>query len=162
MRRVPTLLEKLQELAEQGKDVTVLDIDLMLDYTRVLYADLLEIRKVMPPKNELPDHEEQEVIIPEEKKKIAPVTPSEKYAEVPDIDIRSHIGINDKYVYISELFNDDKSAYDTAIKELNSFTSKDPAMDYVENQLSAKYNWNEESETVQSFYSLVISCFSRT
>lgn len=44
MQRIHTLLQKLQELAQQGDKNTVLEIDLMMDYTRVVYADLIEIR----------------------------------------------------------------------------------------------------------------------
>lgn len=159
MRRIPVLIEKLQELAEQGKDITVLDVDLMLDYTRVLYADLLEIRKVTPTpqtselpeaKQELPQAEEQEAI---------PATDT-KYAEITDIDIRTRIGINDKYLFISELFADDKSAYDNAIKKLNSFTQSSEAEEWIRQELHSKYNWSDENETVLSFYELVKNSFS--
>ena len=44
MQRIATLLQKLTELSTQGKPSQI-DIDLMLDYTRVIYADLLEERK---------------------------------------------------------------------------------------------------------------------
>ncbi len=42
--RIPTLLQKIAELADQPDRRTTIDVDLMLDYTRVLYADLLEWR----------------------------------------------------------------------------------------------------------------------
>ena len=42
--RIPTLLQKISELAEQPDRRGTIDVDLMLDYTRVLYADLLEWR----------------------------------------------------------------------------------------------------------------------
>ena len=45
MQRISTLIQKLSELAEQEKKLGLIDIDLMLDYTRVMYADLLEVRK---------------------------------------------------------------------------------------------------------------------
>lgn len=53
MQRVRAVIEKMQLLAERKADRTVIDIDLMLDYTRVLYADLLEIRNSMAARNEL-------------------------------------------------------------------------------------------------------------
>lgn len=158
MRRIPVLIEKLQELAEQGKDITILDVDLMLDYTRVLYADLLEIRKVTPTtlselpeaKQELPQAEQQEAI----------EAPNVKYANIPDADIRTYIGINDKYLFISELFADDKSAYDAAIKQLNSFTNADEAEKWVRDELHAQYSWTDDNKTVTVFYELVRKCFS--
>src|SRR5690606_13158324 len=124
MQRISTLLQKLTELSEQDAQPTVIDIDLMLDYTRVLYADLLELRKnaqlvtvtepvtdtaPLPPPP-IPDVQEETVSLP----------PEIKYADVPVIDIRTHIGINDKYLFINELFSGDKAAYDDAIKHLNT------------------------------------------
>ena len=53
MQRIATLLQKLTELSTQGKP-TQIDIDLMLDYTRVIYADLLEERKKLATENFVP------------------------------------------------------------------------------------------------------------
>ncbi len=44
MQRITTLLQKINELASKDKDAGVIDIDLMMDYTRVLYADLIDWR----------------------------------------------------------------------------------------------------------------------
>ena len=158
MRRIPVLIEKLQELAEQGKDITILDVDLMLDYTRVLYADLLEIRKVTPTsQTELPEAKQE---LPEAQHQEAIAAPDSKYASTPDIDIRTQIGINDKYLFISELFADDKSAYDNAIKKINSFTNADEAENWIKQELHIPRNWQDENETVVSFYQLVRKCFA--
>jgi hypothetical protein len=42
--RIPTLLQKISVLLEQTERPGVIEVDLMLDYTRVMYADLLEWR----------------------------------------------------------------------------------------------------------------------
>lgn len=44
MERIQSLLNKLQNLASQTGERQIIDIDLMLDYTRVIYADLLEAK----------------------------------------------------------------------------------------------------------------------
>lgn len=44
MQRIETLLQKVQEISSRGSKNTVIDIDLMLDYVKVVYADLLEMR----------------------------------------------------------------------------------------------------------------------
>lgn len=163
MRRVPQLLKKLQELADQGKDITILDIDLMLDYTRVLYADLLEIKKVAPVKTELnkaepappPQTVDQSVTSTEPE-----ILPTAKYNDIPDRDLRTLIGINDKYLFINELFKDDKSAYDSAIKHLNTFTTYSDAENWTRTELHKKHNWDGENATVASFYQLLKNCFS--
>lgn len=43
--RITALLQKIHELAGKPDEASAIDIDLMLDYTRVLYSDLLEWRK---------------------------------------------------------------------------------------------------------------------
>lgn len=191
MQRISTLLQRLAELAEHNKERTVIDIDLMLDYTRVVYADLLEIRKniaintisaptpekatpynepatppVEAPVPPLPAIQEPAIEHPVEEESVAEqhaeIPHEVKYAGVPNIDVRTHIGINDKYLYISELFKDDRAAYDNAIKQLNTFNTLHSATHWVDTELSNKYNWDKESETVHSFYTLLSNSFPAT
>jgi hypothetical protein len=44
MQRIGTLLKKIHELYSLNDKATALEIDLMMDYTRVMYADMLEWR----------------------------------------------------------------------------------------------------------------------
>lgn len=182
MKRVPTLIEKLKQLSAQGEnDITVLDVDLMLDYTRVLYADLLDIRNALYPQQtqsnpepapatpniEVEEEQLQTVAHTETNKTISSeISAKQDIAQEAThsypIDIRTVIGINDKYLFINELFADDKSAYDEAIKKLNSHTNIDDATKWVRSELHSRYNWNEDDETVQSFYNVLISSFSST
>jgi hypothetical protein len=165
MQRINLLIQKLADMAGSDKNKTVIDIDLMLDYTRVLYADLLELRKnkllAEQAKQETPEAPapavEQTENVPQAVPEPAIVLPN--IADVPVVDIRTSIGINDKYLYISELFGDDKTAYDTAIKELNKCNNLQEAMRFADNELNNKYNWDKENPTVQSFYTLLSSSF---
>lgn len=159
MQRIPVLVQKLAELSEKGTELTAIDVDLMLDYTRVLYADLLELRKTVPTivanrpeQAPAPQQEVEQETIPEPIIKI-------DTSEVPAIDIRTAIGINDKYLFISELFKDDRNAYDAAIRQLNTFTNLQEAMRFTENDLQNKYEWDREDTTVQAFYTLLSSSF---
>lgn len=166
MQRINLLIQKLADSAGNEQEKSVIDIDLMLDYTRVLYADLLEVRK-----NKLlalqPGAGPEISTAPATQPAVATSTPVAEptpviipdIADVPAIDIRTSIGINDKYLYISELFKDDKSAYDTAIKELNKCNTLEEAIRYTDNELNSKYSWDKESPTVQSFYNLLSSSF---
>jgi hypothetical protein len=52
MERIKNVMQRLQELYFSKHQKTAIDIDLMLDYTRVMYADLLEWRKQF--KDEVP------------------------------------------------------------------------------------------------------------
>lgn len=159
MQRIPVLVQKLAELSEKEAELTAIDVDLMLDYTRVLYADLLELRKTVPAsigsnpeQAPAPQQPTEQDITPE------PVIRIDT-SEVPAIDIRTVIGINDKYLFISELFRDDRNAYDAAIRQLNTFTNLQEAMRFAENELQNKYDWDREDATVQAFYTLLSSSF---
>lgn len=171
MQRINLLIQKLADIAGSDKDKSIIDTDLMLDYTRVLYADLLELRKnqllmpaqedsnqqasvPVPTQHAEQTHEAESDIATEE-----PVIVTTNVADVPAIDIRTSIGINDKYLYLSELFMDDKAAYDAAIKQLNTCNSLQEALNYTESELHGKYNWDKENPTVQSFYSLLSNSF---
>ncbi len=59
-------------------------------------------------------------------------------------DLREAIGINDKFVFINELFNGDLEKYNKILDELNGFSSLKGAQTYLI-ELSIQHQWNEES-----------------
>jgi hypothetical protein len=74
----------------------------------------------------------------------------EKLQQQPISDIKSAIGINDKFLYINELFGGSAEEFETIVNLLNQFTSMDEAQQSLE-----KYGWVQDNETTQSFVSLV-------
>jgi hypothetical protein len=85
----------------------------------------------------------------------------EKRPYAPGPDIRSFISINDKYQYISELFNNDKADYESTLKELNSFASEEQALEWLNFTVVDTQNWNLDSDAVQMFYKLLNDFFAR-
>ncbi|RYD55192.1 MAG: hypothetical protein EOP56_16735 [Sphingobacteriales bacterium] len=81
-------------------------------------------------------------------------------ARYGDRDIRKEIGINDKCLYISELFHNDKDAYERALNEINRCTFCREATDWLSQQVKGRYNWDHENETVQQFYGVVSHFFA--
>lgn len=155
MQRIPTLLQKISELSERKDKAGVIEIDLMLDYTRVLYADLLEWRGRAAFNDTLTPA--KPVTVAPVQNVAAPAPQSMPVAEKPaQKDIRQMVGINDKYLFISELFGNDKDAYEATLNELNTFETYTQAV----NWLTAKLHWEEAEETVQSFYGLLNNFFS--
>jgi hypothetical protein len=59
-------------------------------------------------------------------------------------DLRQAIGINDKFLFINELFEGNIAQYNNAIDELNSFFSLNGALTYVK-ELSVLFAWPQES-----------------
>jgi len=69
----------------------------------------------------------------------------------PISDIRSSIGVGDRFLYIRELFNGSGDVFEETILHLNSLDSIQDAKNY----LSDKFNWNEANESVMNFMSVV-------
>ena len=232
MQRIATLLQKLSDHLNQTGARTVIDVDLMLDYTRVLYADLLETRLRLTPAQpvqkpeptlaeiaaamelnqdeqilqpaatapsiELQLHTEayisagQPEALPEEEPEApepmeipaqaeplpvfqeqqatpvfqpvlsepADVKPPQFAPVPPKADIRSLIGINDKYQLISELFHNDKEAYEAALDALNACNNAQEAKAWVRHTSAEQYLWSESNESLQLLYYLINQFFS--
>lgn len=82
MERIHNLLRKLQDIYYKQEEKQVIDLDLMLDYTRVLYADLLDARTDMLAKQGMGLHLKQEPVNRKTEAAVAPVS-VESVAEIP-------------------------------------------------------------------------------
>jgi len=78
-----------------------------------------------------------------------------KLNEAPVKDLKKAIGINDRFVFINELFRGDETMYERSIKTINNFTIYPEAQYWMERELKIKLGWNDKSAVVQDFYSLV-------
>lgn len=80
--------------------------------------------------------------------------------EAPIRDLRKAIGINDRYVFISELFRGDEIMYERSIKTINNFSIFQEAYYWMERELKLKLAWDQERSSTQLFYQLVRRRFS--
>ena len=78
----------------------------------------------------------------------------------PIKDLRSAIGINDKFQFIQELFGGDEKSFEVGIKTINAFKIFPEAQFYIKRELREKNNWNEESNVVKQFDQLIKRRFS--
>ncbi len=270
MERIENVLRRIQELYYSRHEKTGIDIDLMLDYTRVMYADLLEWRKrfkdelpvsgpaaapepepatpeapesavtedlpVQPDPEQIPagaaapvedtataqpaqpaehdtpaetlsgpEKEEAEaevvkevqhnnpsaisfeppapqplhtveiedvleedepavntpvenIVLPEvEPEAAVPVKPAIQATSGPVLrkDIRGAIGINDKYLFLNELFANNKTDYEEALDQLRLFDDYGQALSWLQAHPAQKNGWDKEDDMVQSFLALV-------
>jgi hypothetical protein len=250
MERVTALLKKLDEISS-GKELSALDIDLMMDYVRVIYADLMEARgklatvPTLSPVNAaeatkaatIPEpgtpaeateavHEpaplaaviepfkitdeptleemtqvlaqevpEEEVIdsgteptiedeaeaaptemlpeaapVAEEKAPTPPPQPirletgsiqNYPFPKKTKDDIRKFVGINEKFLFINELFAGNKDAYEEVLNELAEFSDVDDAVEWLKVAVSKNYDWTEDDFNVQDFYRMLDSYYRR-
>ncbi|MFT5182913.1 MAG: hypothetical protein ACI84C_000029 [Flavobacteriales bacterium] len=69
-------------------------------------------------------------------------------------DLKKAISLNQKFLFINELFDTKDTSYHEAISEINSFGSYNEAWNYLELNCGAA-NWNMEDEVVEQFVELV-------
>ena len=167
MQRIKMLLQKINEIAHKGDKATLIEIDLMMDYTRVLYADMAEIKSKLALRTEVPDvvvntaqvkPEEpiQEITAqPAQEQPVVITTPvftiQDPITRANKAPIEQLIGINDKYQFISELFDNNTELYNTTLKEIGDFDNNQQALDW----LNTNFIWDAENDTVQSFFSII-------
>lgn len=167
MQRIPSLLKKIADLCEK-EDLAAIDIDLMLDYTRVIYADLLE-QKARGTSAAFP---ETAAAVPvaaaaEDTLNDFPKIPSihipatePRQQNGPAADIRELVSVNDKYQFITELFQGNRSAYEKVMENLNKFETALQAQNWLHSRVFNQYNWDEDSDAVQIFYDTINQFFA--
>ena len=79
---------------------------------------------------------------------------SEKLVETPIKDLRKAIGVNDRYLFITELVKGDEAGYERSIKTINGFSIYPEAEYWIRKELKLKLSW-PNSETVRQFDQLV-------
>jgi len=78
----------------------------------------------------------------------------------PIKDLRKAIGINDRYLFINELFRGDEIMYERSIKTINGFHIYGEAEFWIKRELKLKLGWKEDSEAVRIFDQLIKRRFS--
>ncbi|MBE2230175.1 MAG: hypothetical protein IAE96_06010 [Chitinophagaceae bacterium] len=80
--------------------------------------------------------------------------------EAPVRDLRKAIGINDRFLFINELFRGDENMYDRCIRTINNFTVYAEAEYWISRELKVKLGWDPNNEAVLHFDQLVKRRFS--
>lgn len=70
-------------------------------------------------------------------------------------NIKAAIGINDKFIYLKELFKGNVEEYGAALDKLNDFDSYADAEDYFQ-ELKEKHNWDPDSKPFQGLAELLM------
>ncbi|MBX2922956.1 MAG: hypothetical protein KF746_12230 [Chitinophagaceae bacterium] len=80
---------------------------------------------------------------------------AEKLKEEPLKDIKKAIGLNDRYIFITELFRGDEAMYERSLKTINHFTIYPEAEFWIQRELKLKLGWKEDHPSVKQFDQLV-------
>jgi hypothetical protein len=80
---------------------------------------------------------------------------SSKLGDGPVKDLKKAIGVNDRFLFISELFRGDEAMYERSIKTINSFTIWPEAEYWIKRELKIKIGWSDDNQVVQQFDQLI-------
>lgn len=75
-------------------------------------------------------------------------------------DLRKGIGVNDRFLFINELFRGDEVMYERSIKTINGFTIFPEAEYWIKRELKLKLAWNDTNPVVKQFDQLIRRRFS--
>ncbi|MDE3144660.1 MAG: hypothetical protein KGL19_10930, partial [Bacteroidota bacterium] len=78
----------------------------------------------------------------------------------PVRDLKKAIGLNDRYLFISELFRGDENMYERSIKTINNFSIYPEAEYWIQRELKVKLGWRDNKEAVRLFDQIVRRRFS--
>lgn len=77
-----------------------------------------------------------------------------KMQKSPLSDIKEAVGMNDRFSYINELFEENTEAYNKAIEQLNTLNNKVEAKEQL-SEMAVQYDWDLENKLVQKFVEIV-------
>lgn len=109
----------------------------------------------------LEDKASKKVPEKEKKKESSDKSVADKLQKKPIIDIKTAIGINEKFQFINELFESNAQEYNIAINQLNICNSFSEAEAYIKS-LKEIYKWKDDSPVALSFTDLVERRFLST
>ena len=80
---------------------------------------------------------------------------SQKLTETPIKDLRKAIGVNDRYLFLNELFRGDEAMYERSIKTIQNFSIYAEAEYWIRRELKIKIGWLDSHPVVKQFDQLV-------
>ena len=80
---------------------------------------------------------------------------SDKLTEAPIKDLKKAIGINDRFLFINELFRGDEDMYERSIKTIQNFSILAEAEYWIIRELKVKIGWVDTDPIVKQFDQLV-------
>ena len=80
--------------------------------------------------------------------------------EAPIRDLRKAIGVNDRFLFINDLFRGDEAMYERSIKTINSFNIYPEAEYWITRELKIKLGWDADLPAVRQFDQLIKRRFS--
>jgi hypothetical protein len=84
---------------------------------------------------------------------------AEKLKLAPISDLKSAISLNQKVLFINQLFNGDDKEFQKVVKFVNGCRNFSEAKFFLQSDVSKQFNWQEDNATVEEFMELVYRKF---
>jgi len=123
------------------------EIPTMVHQPAMVQKEVFELNELLVAQHEQPELNER---LKEERVEVATVLQS-----APVRDLKKAVGINDRYLFVNELFRGDESMYERSMKTINGFTIYPEAQYWIERELKVKLGWGDQCETAKLFDQLV-------
>ncbi|WP_231960015.1 hypothetical protein [Polaribacter sp. Hel1_33_78] len=65
------------------------------------------------------------------------------------------IGLNDRIIFVKNLFNNQQEDYNRVISQLNTFKSEKEAKQFINKMIKPDYNWSEHEELENRFLEII-------
>ena len=85
---------------------------------------------------------------------------SDKLTDAPIKDLKKAIGVNDRFLFINELFRGDEAMYERSIKTIQNFSILAEAEYWIRRELKVKIGWHDTHPVVKQFDHLIKRRFS--
>ena len=147
------------ELEEIKRNAAVMQQISTNSKPQLLFDDMNDDIPTLPSKpvakKEINDHVAEASTSLNDKLKTTAAELSDKLADGPVKDLRKAIGVNDRFLYINELFRGDEPMYERSIKTINSFSIYPEAEYWIRRELKTKLGWKDSDATVKQFDQLI-------
>jgi len=78
----------------------------------------------------------------------------------PIRDLKKAIGINDRFLFVNDLFRGDENMYERSVKTINGFAIYAEAEYWIQRELKVKLSWPDHSDSAKLFDQLIKRRFS--
>lgn len=85
---------------------------------------------------------------------------SQSLTHAPIKDLKKAIGVNDRYLFMNELFRGDEAMYERSIKTIQNFSIYAEAEFWIRRELKTKLGWLDSDPVVKQFNELIRRRFS--
>ncbi len=75
--------------------------------------------------------------------------------EAPIRDLKKAIGLNDRFLFVNDLFRGDENMYERSLKTINAFNIYPEAEYWIQRELKVKLSWPDNSDSAKLFNQLV-------